>query len=231
MPLTMNVFSRAIRALRNEAWKVFQNLREVFCRNQLDSMLDDRPGMAALLEGQSALREWFRSQFAGEITGFRITWDPREPEFGPVAEHMDPQRGKPAYIRVSRRLSAINQLSVVVFELHNIRFFQERRQLWKKACRGRVSREEFNSKSIWLEYQALIESSKFLKQHSSVFDSAGHDDFVYWRHISCPSLSEWTRGFQRRNGNSYYENVFDLKVKPHLEKRACRKWRIKRYLG
>jgi len=130
---------------------------------------------------------------------------------------MYPVKSRPAYVRVSSKISGIDQLSGVIFELFNIRYHKKHRCLWIKACNGKISKGEYSYRSLRLEYKAMKKCRRFLKKHPSVFKTADDSDIVYNRIMSLPLFRDFFAEF-RRNGETYFEKIYEETIAPHLLK-------------
>lgn len=183
-------------------------------------LLDDRPEIAELLNGHDVLKRWLVEQFSGKATKLPILWDPKEPESSDVAECCHPRRNEPAKIRVSRNLSGLEQLSAVIFELFNIQYHKRHGWLWKKACNGKIDKQEYNFQSCRLEYKAWKKCKRFLKKHSSVFTPAEDSGWIYNGIMSATSFREFFAAVKKGSGGEiYFAKIYDERIMPHLKKK------------
>ena len=193
------------------------------CKNRglssVSLLFEDRPEIAELLNGHDALKQWLVDQFSGKVVKFSVQWDTKEPEGGDVAEHNQPRRNDPAKIRVSKKMSGIDQLSGVVFELFNIQYHKRHSRLWKQACDGKIDKQEYSRRTYWLEYKAKGKCKRFFKKHSSVFAVTDASNEIYNMIMSPMSFQEFYAVIKERcGGETYYMKVFEERVTPHLKK-------------
>jgi hypothetical protein len=151
--------SLALTKLRRKIY-FYMNVKD---NSSVSLLMKDRPEIAEILSGHDSLKRWLVEQFSGIVTEFPILWETEEPKGGDIAEHLYPCKNKPAYIRVSRKLSGFDQLSGVIFELFNIQYYKWHIWLWKKACKGEIGKQEYSHRSLRLEYEAMKKCRRFLK--------------------------------------------------------------------
>lgn len=176
-------------------------------------LLKDRPEIAELLNGHDALKRWLVEQFSGKVTRFPILWDTKEPEDSSIAEHCHPRRNEPAKIRVSRNMSGRDQLSGVIFELFNIQNHKGHSRLWKKACNGKIGKQEYSFRSYRLEYIAWKKCRRFLKKHSSVFSTADDSNRVYSEIMFLNSFRDFFATLKGRySGETYFEKIYEERI-------------------
>lgn len=182
-------------------------------------LLEDRPEIAELLNGHDAFKRWLVEQFSGKATKFPILWDPNEPSSSDVADNNGPRRNESAKIRVSRNMNGLEQLSALVYELFNIRNHKRHSWLWKKACNGKIGKQEYSFQSCRLEYKAWKKCRRFFKKHSSVFAAADDSNRVY--NIIMPAISfrEFFAAVKKESGGeTYYGKIYEERIVPHLKK-------------
>jgi hypothetical protein len=203
-------------------WKIGVGVKD---NSSVSLLLKDRPEVAEVLNGHDALKHWLVEQFSGKATKFPILWDPEEPETSSMAEHRYPLKNKPAYIRVSRKISRCDQLSGIIFELFNIRYHKKHLLLWKKACKGEIGKQEYSYRSLRLEYRAMKKCKQFLKKNSLTFSTAGDSNSkVYKRIMSLTSFREFFAEFQSCKETSFTK-LYEESIVPYLlKKKDINKW-------
>jgi len=179
-------------------------------------LLKDRPEIAEILKGHDALKLWLVEQFSGSVTKFPIQWDPKEPEDSDCAEHCPPRENEPAKIRVSRNMSGLDQLSGVIFELFNIRNHKRFNRLWKKACNGRIDKQEYSRRAYRLEYKAGKNCKQFFRKNSTVFVTAGNSNTVYNRIMAISSFQAFFANVKKQeSGEIYFEKIYEKRIAPY----------------
>ena len=180
---------------------------EVEDNSSVSALLKDRPEIAELLKGHDDLKRWLIDQFSGKVTKIPIQWRLDEPETGGIAECSLPRGNEPAEIRVSRHMSGPDQLSGVIFELFNIQNHRNFCRLWKKACRGQISKKEYSYRCYRLEYKALKKCKRVLQKHAAVFAAAHNSDGDCQRTLSINSFRFWD--MIQQQGQTYFEKVYE----------------------
>jgi tetratricopeptide (TPR) repeat protein len=143
-------------------------------RRQATRMLHDRPAMDQFGDEAKFLRDWAARKFAGEDFGDLIDWDPASPLHSD-AEHLAPgDHGERAAILVEANYSGGPQAGKprsfeelwagAIYELHNVDYAREFKQLNKDADRGRVSKRAFVAGILKYELMAAQRTRAFYVQ-------------------------------------------------------------------
>ena len=187
---------------------------DVTDNSSISLLLEDRPVIAELLKGHDDLKRWLDEQFSGKATEFPVLWDQKEPEDSDVAEHCYPRKNESAKIRVSRNLSGLDQLAAVVYELFNIRNHERYNRIRKKACEGKIDKQEYILRANLFEYKAMKKCRGFLKKHQLVFAVADDSDRIYNMIMSVTSFRKF---FKEHSNETYFAKIYDERIAPRLK--------------
>lgn len=182
---------------------------------QLCKLLEDRPSMRRALDENCILYKWVAARFDA-ISGSQIDWDSAEPISGRPAEHESPTLSEPGRIRItgSDLVSGRDKWYMLVYELHNITNAELFGRLDQLALAGEISREKYSKSCLFLEFNALVRTKRFLELNPIVDATAlnaplycaylkGTDDFnVYVDALNALTPNEY-------DPRDYYGYRFD----------------------
>jgi hypothetical protein len=145
-----------------------------FGKQQVERMVKDRPEMARYVRPTDPVWKYCQRAFAGEAIGQRVYWDSALPDTDETAaEHMGPVGNDPGYIRVREKyatgfqkgtpLTCEELWSSAVYELENIRGTKGFDALYKLACDGKLTREQWIRENTKLEYGACRRTAKLYR--------------------------------------------------------------------
>ncbi len=146
---------------------VLQPTEHLFGRSQVEAVIRDRPEMGEVINREPALREMLESGFEGDAWSGRVHWDNREPKDSSRAEHWEQHNGQPTSVRVSKNpdTSAIDKCSQLAFELYNVGNDKEFFRLENAAIEKRMTRHDFVTSKVRLEFEALMKTREFFREH------------------------------------------------------------------
>lgn len=123
--------------------------------------------MKGIVDENDLVHRWVVRQLNSRDSLHRVYWDSKEPQSGRPAEHCLAYAESPACIRIasSETTSGRDQWLYLVYELHNLRNEKSFRELWEKACGGSIDRDCYANECLLLEFQALVRTQMFFRQH------------------------------------------------------------------
>jgi hypothetical protein len=154
-----------------------------FGQRQVEQFTCDRPSTARIIEQHKFLHWMLVWHFSGQPSGQRVYWKCEEPRGISEAEHSGARAGYPAMIRVSSKVSPVDQCVCLLFELLNFHIDAEQ-ILWTQGRKEqRKTRDEFAESCARLEHRAVIETKVFLWQNP-IRNANFSKDKMYWRIVS-----------------------------------------------
>lgn len=200
-----------------------------FGYRQVQQMLDDRPDMQNVIPTTDPVMAWIIDGFDGKRFGHRIHWNADSPQGGHVAVHAPPYENYPPHISVSggTETTPIDKWASVVYELHNIQNNDEFEKLHTQAIEGKLDADQYATKCVELEFDALIKTRSFLRVHPLPASPHGRDTFYKWIKYDLGTFQEYERAFSIAGSNSrlgnfaYFKQQFEKSLAPHAE--AARK--------
>ena len=161
---------------------------------EMERMITARTSLRGALDDHPLIRPWMIARFDGTTLGYRVLWDPKDPESGQTAEHVPrhSSAGGNSILRVADRYSGVDQLGLACFELLNMDSTDKHDELWSLARRGRIGRDDFARKMTRMEHQAVVRFQNFSREYglkpaaSDVFlqrfldTPADFDEFLAW---------------------------------------------------
>jgi hypothetical protein len=137
--------------------------REAFLQSHsLDRFMADRPPPAALLLRHPGLEQRLRAEWEQLIENYRIYWDNGSPGISPVADHAILPEHQLVVIRVSKKLSAVDQLVALVYETCNAQGHFRFNAVAAQAAAAKITREQFTIEIDKREYAAGIRAREVL---------------------------------------------------------------------
>ena len=134
---------------------------------EMERMFTARALMRGALDDHPLIRPWMIARFDGTTLGYRVLWDPKDPESGQTAEHVPrhSSAGGNSILRVADRYSGIDQLGLACFELLNMDSTDKHDELWSLARRGRIGRDYFARRMTRMEHQAVVRFQIFSREY------------------------------------------------------------------
>ncbi len=130
---------------------------------QLARFLETRPETAVLLAQDSDYRRFLINAFGGMYTSVPLFWDSAEPQGNAYAENTPNDERTRIIIRVSRKLSAPDQVAALVYECMNAQNEHAFARYIKDVYLGDLNRTQFIQRILRLEHIKLKQVRAFLK--------------------------------------------------------------------
>lgn len=129
---------------------------------ELAEFVRDRPEAGAILREIPEIVEFLRVAFQGAHTSVPLDWNSREPQGNAYAENTPGEKGASILVRVSSRLSPVDQIAALVYECRNARNEKQFATIIREAYLGTLAKEEFIHKILRLEHEKMKETRAFL---------------------------------------------------------------------
>ena len=190
----------------------------------IDDIQRSRPDIAAELADRPAVRTWIAAQFDADVIDLKVLWEAVEPKSGRAAEHEYLSSRGPVVIRVTERVSPLDQLAGLIFELHNMRGYRVFAQIYQDAVEGRIGPEEYGLRNLAQEFEARVANRAFLLEHFSdvpARELAGHRVLAgLLQPVASPA--DQLAQARRQGGDllEHYHEIFDAYVVPERELRT-----------
>jgi hypothetical protein len=148
-------------------WCKVQFAEPSFGHQQVEQVIHDRPDMGVIINREPALRKALEAGFESELSGSQVYWDFGEPRNGRLAEHVTPSSINPTLVRVSKKQgrSGVDQCAGLLFELKNATFDKEFMSLYRAARERKISRDDFATSCIRLEFLAVQKTRAYFRSH------------------------------------------------------------------
>jgi hypothetical protein len=125
-------------------------------------LLTDRPQIAEALATRPHIVAWIELRFVE--TEPPLAWDSAPPLSGRGGE-FDAGDADVIRLRIAPDASGIDQLSTLIFELHNAMGYRAFNDIHERAVSGRLSRDEYARAMLEQEIVALRMTRDFLAKH------------------------------------------------------------------
>ncbi|MFN9602290.1 MAG: hypothetical protein ACK6A7_02440 [Planctomycetota bacterium] len=196
-----------------------------FGRRQVEQMLADRPDMRDVIGPEHPIYQWVVDGYQGKHIGQRVFWNANSPRTGRHAEHALPYGSHPAYISISggAETTAVDKWSAVVFELFNLQNHEKFTQLAVEAASGRLSPDEYATRSVMLEYDATLRTHRLFAANPLPDSTHGRDPWYNaWVKATLPTEEEFkaqhaVAGSTRSNFD-YFKTAYMAQIAPHIKK-------------
>jgi hypothetical protein len=153
-------------------------------QSQVDILLADRPRIAEALAQRPQVRDWVVRRFAQMRPP--LVWDASAPTSGRNGE-FDAREPGVVRIRIAARGSGIDQLSTLVFELHNVMGYAAFEDIHNRAVAGDLSRDGYARAMLEQEIVALAVTSDFHAGNMASLDAQERRDAErYYRYLRGP---------------------------------------------
>lgn len=180
---------------------------------QFDRLLEDRPRIAEALAERAHVRDWIALRFAE--TQPPLLWDASAPVSGRNGE-FDAREPRLVRIRIAARGSGIEQLSTLIFELHNVMGYAAFEDIHNRAVAGALSRDAYARAMLEQEIAALAATRDFLTAHVSDLDEHERRDAArYYRYLNGPTTLDERLAESRAQGVDlldHYRALYDTVV-------------------
>jgi len=175
----------------------------------LDQFMADRPEAGHLLRQHPALAQWFRTEW-NRPAAFPIIWDNQPPKTSPVAENSSSSQTHFTSIRVSPKLSPVDQLMGLCYETCNAEGRPRINSLALQAATGKITRTEFAEGIAEAEYGANLR----LRQTFPVLlplsrDEIAHD-ILYQNVLQIPPTYAAYQAWNLRTHNENFQHAQEL---------------------
>lgn len=121
-----------------------------------------RPEAWAILRDSPEIVEFLRMAFQGASTSVPLDWNSNEPQGNAYAENTPSEDGASILIRVSSRLSPVDQIAALVYECRNARNETQFARYIREAFLGALTRQDFIHGILRLEHGTMKETRAFL---------------------------------------------------------------------
>jgi hypothetical protein len=200
-------------AVRTNHARVLGESDVAFGESQLEAMVRDRPKMEEFAKRGDPIWTWAAKQFAGEYTGTRYYWN-GDPVYRwghrSIAMHCVPSGKNAGYVTVCNSdedgytCSPERMWAAVIFELFNIRYDGEFRELVLKA--KVLSKAEFIRGFAQCEYEALKQVGPFYKSVVEPNSSKSQRPvYEYWHLELPPTFDQW---FSKQKRSQHYMDTY-----------------------
>ena len=183
-------------------------------------MIDERPAIERALRDRPILKAWIIGQFDGATTGFHVYWDGREPITRRAAEHEYPYGFEVAKVRIRSTDSGLDQLTGLIFELHNMWAHETFEAVWGAALRGEIDKGEFTQRMLEQEFIALQRTREFLHTPLGAMSLLALQGHPVTAHVlaASDSVEEQLRKYRRLGYDmrSYFSVAYDAEIKPRI---------------
>lgn len=197
-----------------------------FGRRQVQQMLADRPDMKGVIDRTDPVHKWVVDGFQGKLIGQRVYWNANSPRTGRAAEHATPYGNYPPYISISggTDTTPVDKWAAVVFELHNLRNFEEFAKLATDASAGKLTADEYATQCVMLEYDAQLRTHKFFAKNPLPESAHGRDRwYKTWALSDLPSAEEFKTKHAvpggTRSNFDYFKNSYITQILPYTKSR------------
>ena len=184
---------------------------------QLARIVEDRPKLAAALESRPAVRDWIHQRF--RVTEPLLSWDSGPTVSGRMAE-CDVRDPEHSFVRVTKDASGIDQLTFLLFELHNIQGYPVFDEVHEMAVRGEIGREAYADRMLRQEFAALLQFRAFCREHLNELTSEEREEArVVWRLVyGTDSYEEHLRESRERGRDllDHWRFMYDTAVIPEM---------------
>jgi len=178
--------------------------------DSFNRFMADRPAAAQLLLQHPALEQWMRTEWNRPLGDYRVVWDDRQPKTSPVAENDSTDEFHVTAIRVSKRLSAVDQVMALAFETCNAQGRPRFYELAAQAAAGQISRVEFVEGINAAEYDATLRlKENFPKLLPLAGEQLAHDE-LYRKMLEAPVGFREFQAWSIRTHNENYLQAQDL---------------------
>ena len=212
---TITADEDALRSMESSRTKLLGDAaRNPHGKMQVEQLLMDRPDLQLLLQENEQTQLWIEECFGGNNLKEEILWDNREPaNAGVQSECFPTQGGHPPTIRVtaSKRLSSMDRLVALLFELDNIVGSKRYVEIAGQALRKEFMREEFAVAGAKLEFND-VRLFKHDLQTLQIREQITRKDLISQNYLRMPGdfeLAIKTYGNSRMNPVEVWKRIFD----------------------
>lgn len=173
-----------------------------FGRRQVDQFICDRPDVASVINDNPTLRHALEMHFAGVTHGSRVYWDNSRPVSGRGAESYS---GCVAVVRVSRAksISPTDKCASLMFELLNLQSKHDFHSLHLAASGRRISRDDYATRCVRLEYAALKKAHEFFCTYPLANANFQNDSFYCGVFLHNGDFSDYVHYLDGLDGGEY----------------------------
>lgn len=197
---------------------------QTFGQRQLQQMLDDRPDMQNVIPRNHSVYTWLSDGFDGKRFGQRIYWNSDSPQSGRPAEHLPPSAGYPPSILVSggTESTPVEKWAFVVYEMFNLEM-NNSEALVNLAIEGSIDADEYASKCLEAEFNALLEAHKYFHDNPLPKSQHGRDRWYNWLISDIGTFEEYKKSTDVPWANStnsnyeYFKQYYESTLRPYRE--------------
>lgn len=207
----------------------------VFGETQLKQLLKDRPIMQSFINQQDKLWHSVVYKFAGIETGHRVRWNNEsidKPSQYTGDHNFSAGADDDCYIRLSKldangnSISGEELWSTLFFEFENLKNSDSFFNLYKQACAGKLTKEQWITRNTKLEYSALRRTYTFYEKDWIPLMKKKNisTNPVLWNSPIEPTYEAWIKTYDTTSsGNyNYWSMYFDTEIIPYLKKKSSR---------
>lgn len=184
-------------------------------KSEVEKLMRDRPQIAAIIEKHRSLRAWLEKSFNGNLSKSKIFWrdDDSSLPANSHGENFDEQCG--TVIVVSRKPSAIDQLTILIYECVNAGYKDTYRRLIEAASAGKIEREDFVLESMQTEHKACLGAQRVLRNNLHLTKEEASKTDAYRKVLGEPSDFARSVDYYQKNKRNdfdarvYYRSLYD----------------------
>jgi hypothetical protein len=178
--------------------------------DSFNRFMADRPAAAQLLLQHPALEQWMRTEWNRPLGDYHVVWDDRQPKTSPVAENASTDEFHVTAIRVSQKLSAVDQVMALAFETCNAQGRPRFYELAAQAATGQISRREFVEGINAAEYDATLRLKENFPKLLPLSRAELAHDVLYRKMLEAPVGFREFQAWSLRTHNENYLRAQDL---------------------
>lgn len=197
-----------------------------YAERQLSAFVKSRPGTEEVVTQAKGVHEFLLEAFAGLHTSVPLAWDSHKPNDNAYAEHKPSLNRKVINIRVSNKLSPLDQVACLVYEAINAQNEKQFIEYSEQASNGDLNRSEFILNILSLEHKSLKRTRAFLAKESPFKDVVLSETVFYGKMYGTPEkfedFIEYLHRIKREDYDvfKHYSDFYDFIVPP------TRRWKI-----
>jgi hypothetical protein len=187
---------------------LLQQEQLAFGHRQVEAVIRDRPEMGVVINRESSLRAMLELSFAGQSIENHLYWNSDEPSGGLDSSNVS------LTVRVSRRTdrSAVDKCTELLFELHDAMLEDQFDALDAGAIKGQVSRDDFATYCIALEYRAFKKTQEYLRKHPLTGADSKENPYYHSMVTYDGSFSDYLKWVDRPDQTGYNVRRYFLRM-------------------
>jgi hypothetical protein len=128
-------------------------------------LMTDRPAVGAIIKRHKSLQRWLIKAFDGQFTKSKIRWQNDDSNLPSNSFGQHSYNGGYAIVTVSHKPCSIDQLTILTYECANARYESIFQVLYESVSAGRIQREDFVTKMMQTEHEAMLVTQRVLRRH------------------------------------------------------------------